>query len=150
MALAAKIDNKKHITTVLMGDGECHEGSVWEAAMFASQHCLDNLVTIIDHNGISATDFLSDYLDINPLDKKFKSFGWEVVVVNGHSFKNLLSALKKIRLRTSHKPLAIIAITTKGKGVSFMENNPIWHYRVPQGKELLMARQELGLIKKEK
>lgn len=147
MALSAKIDKKEYICVALLGDGECHEGSVWEAAMFAAQHNLNNLVAIIDHNGLSATDFLKRYLDVAPLEKKWESFGWDVVTVNGHSFQELLSVFSDLRLRSSNRPLAIIAVTTKGKGVSFMENKPIWHYRVPIGKELKTARKELSFKK---
>ncbi len=148
MALAAKMDKKNYICAALLGDGECHEGSVWEAAMFASYHCLSNLVVIVDHNGLSATDFLKEYLDVAPLEKKWESFGWETAVINGHSFKDLLTVLGNIRLRSpGDKPFAIIALTTKGRGVSFMENKPIWHYRVPIGKELKIARKELRINK---
>ncbi len=143
IALSAKIDNKKYLCFALLGDGECHEGSVWEAAMFAGHHHLNNLIAIIDDNSLSATDFLKNYLDLAPLKEKWESFGWETKAVNGHSFEGLLSVLSKARLRNSDKPLAILASTTKGKGVSFMENKPIWHYRIPVGKELMIARKEL-------
>ena len=82
--------------------------------------------------------------DIAPLEKKWESFGWETVVINGHSFKELFGVLDSLRFRSSNRPLAIIALTTKGKGVSFMENEPIWQYRLPQGKELKLARKELS------
>jgi len=145
LALGAKLDNEKHLNIVLMGDGECHEGSVWEAAMFAAHHQLNNLIAIIDHNGLSATGILKNYLEVDPLKEKWEAFGWETVVVDGHSLTELFVILKSISLRRSDKPLAIIAVTTKGKGVSFMENNPIWHYRVPKGEELKIARKELDL-----
>jgi transketolase len=144
LALAAKIDKEKWLTVALLGDGECHEGSVWEAAMFAAHHGLNNLVSIIDHNGLCATDFLKNCLKVEPLKMKWKAFGWDVLVTEGHSVKNLYSVLRKIRSRSSGKPLAIIAMTTKGKGVSFMENNPLWHYRIPVGEELDIARSELS------
>lgn len=150
LALAAKMDKKKYRTIVLLGDGECHEGSVWEAAMFSAHHQLNNLIAIIDNNGLSATDFLKNYLEIKPLQKKWESFGWEVIVVDGHSYKALLSSLSGISSRhLSKRPLAIIALTTKGKGVSFMQNNPIWHYRIPVGKELKIAQKELTYIRRE-
>jgi len=145
LALGAKLDKAKYLNIVLMGDGECHEGSVWEAAMFAAHHQLDNLITIIDHNGLSATGVLKNYLEVDPLKEKWKAFGWEVIVVDGHSLAELLTILKTISSRRSVRPLAIIALTIKGKGVSFMENNPIWHYRVPKGEELEIARRELDL-----
>lgn len=145
LALGAKLDKIKYLNIVLMGDGECHEGSVWEAAMFAAHHRLDNLIAIIDHNGLSATGVLKNYLEVDPLKEKWKAFGWEVIVVDGHSLAELLAILKTISSRRSARPLAIIALTIKGKGVSFMENNPIWHYRVPKGEELEIARRELDL-----
>lgn len=144
IALAAKMDRKKFQAVVLLGDGECHEGTIWEAAMFAAQHGLDNLTAIIDHNGLSATDFLKNYLAVEPLKNKWEAFGWQVVIVRGHNFEDLLRCFSKIHSRKSKKPLAIIALTTKGKGVSFMENCPIWHYRVPRGEELKLAKQELS------
>lgn len=148
MALSTKMDKKGYICTALLGDVECHEGSVWEAAMFASYHRLNNLVVIVDHNDLSATDFIKKYLDVAPLEKKWESFGWETAVINGHSFKDILSVLGNIRLRSpGDKPFTIIALTTKGRGVSFMENKPIWHYRVPIGKELKIARKELRINK---
>lgn len=143
IALAAKMNNKKYICVALLGDGECHEGSVWEAAMFAAHHRLNNLIAIVDYNGLSATNFLKKYLDVAPLNKKWESFGWDVATVNGHSFEELLLVLNNLHYRQSNKPLVIIALTTKGKGVSFMENNPIWHFRIPVGKELKIARKEL-------
>lgn len=113
--------------------------------MFAAYQRLNNLIVIIDYNGLSATDFLKRYLDISPLGRKWESFGWDTIAVNGHSFSELILAFKGLRERRSANPLAIIAVTTKGKGVSFMENSPIWHYRIPVGKELRIARQELDL-----
>lgn len=144
LALAAKMDKKDYISVVLLSDGECHEGSVWEAAMFASHHRLNNLVAIIDYNGLSSIDFLKNYLEIEPIKKKWQAFGWKVVMVNGHSFKELLRAFNKLHSRSSNKPSVIIALTTKGKGVSFMEDNPIWQYRVPAGRELEIAKRELS------
>ncbi|MDD5130449.1 MAG: transketolase [Candidatus Omnitrophica bacterium] len=149
MALSAKIDRKKYRCFTLLGDGECQEGSIWEAAMFAGHRCLNNLIAIIDVNNLSATDFLKNYLDLAPLKEKWESFGWEVEAIDGHSCESLLSVLTETNLRRLDKPLAILASTVKGKGVSFMENKPIWHYRIPVGRELTLARKEL-LLKKEK
>ena len=145
VALGSKMDNKDYSTLVLMGDGECYEGSVWEAAMFASEHKLNNLTVIVDHNGLSATDVLSEYLDLNSLKDKWEAFGWDVLTVDGHSLIDLDNMFSKIKQRSSDKPLAVMAMTTKGKGVSFMESNPIWHYRIPIGKELEIAYKELGI-----
>ncbi len=144
LALAAKMDRKKYITVALLGDGECHEGSTWEASLFAGHHHLNNLIAIIDHNKLSATDFLKNSLEIEPLKHKWQAFGWDVVVVDGHSFKNLINVFNKFKVRLSKKPLAVIAMTTKGKGISFMENQPIWHYRIPVGEELKIALKELN------
>ncbi|MFC1990733.1 transketolase [Chloroflexota bacterium] len=142
MALAARMDDKDYITFVLMSDGECQEGSIWEAAMFASHHRLDNLVAIIDRNKLQATAPTEQVVGLESLPQKWESFGWEVRSVDGHSIKDILLTMGDIRSRQSEKPLAVIARTTKGKGISFMENNPIWHYRVPQGDEMEQARQE--------
>lgn len=143
MALAAKMDSKDYMTVVLLSDGECQEGSVWEAAMFASHHHLDNLVAIVDRNTLQAIDFTEQVVHLEPLERKWEAFGWDVNITEGHSFESIMSTLSDIRSRKSGKPLAVIALTTKGKGISFMENNPIWQYRVPQGDELEQARQEL-------
>lgn len=144
IALAAKMDKKDYQTVVLLGDGECQEGSIWESAMFSSHHQLNNLVAIIDRNGLQALDFTEKVFALEPLSEKWKVFGWDVEIVNGHSFESMLPILSSLRSRKSEKPLAIIAHTIKGKGVSFMENNSIWHYRVPTGDELQQARRELA------
>jgi len=143
LALAAKMSKEDYLTIVLMGDGECNEGSVWEAGMFSAAHKLNNLIGIVDKNGLCATDFIKNCTDIDPLDEKWKAFGWDVVVLNGHSFEQLTQALTGLRERKSSKPLMIIAETIKGKGVSFMENNPGWHHAVPKGDKLEAARKEL-------
>lgn len=146
LALCARMDKKAFRTVVLLGDGECHEGSVWEAAMFAGQHRLGNLIAIIDNNGISASDYLDKYLTLKPIDKKWQSFGWKVIKVNGHSVPQLLNALRCFRYRKNSAPLLVIAHTVKGKGVSFIENNPDWHFRVPVGKEIKRAMNELNML----
>lgn len=143
LALSAKIDKKDFLTIVLLGDGECYEGSVWEAAMFAAHHRLNNLVGILDKNGLCSTDFIKDCLDTDPLDEKWRSFGWDVSCVNGHSFQDLLSAFDRLRSRKSSRPLMVIANTIKGKGISFMEANPDWHHSVPDIEQLKIARKEL-------
>jgi len=145
LALAAKNDRKDYLTVVLHGDGECHEGAVWEAAMFISYHRLNNLILIIDENGLSATEYIDDYINLRPLHKKWRSFGWDVKEVNGHSIPEILDAFQDARCRRSSKPLVIIAKTVKGKGLSFIEDKPIWHYRIPVGDELDRARQELRI-----
>ena len=143
LALAAKMDKKDYMTVVLMSDGECQEGSSWEAAMFAAHHRLDNLIAIVDRNRLQAIDFTEQTLALEPLSQKWEAFGWEVRTADGHSYDSLLSVLGDIRSRNSGKPLVVIASTTKGKGVSYMENSIIWQYRVPVGDELKQARKEL-------
>lgn len=146
LALSAKMDNKDFLTITLLGDGECCEGSVWEAAMFAAKHNLNNLVGIVDNNGLCSTDFLEECTAIAPLDEKWKAFGWDTIVINGHLFKDLIFVFAKIHTRKSSKPLMIIAKTIKGKGVSFMENNPAWHHGVPKGDIIEKARREFNLV----
>ena len=143
IALSAKLDKKDWLTMTMMGDAECYEGSVWEAAMFAAHNKLNNLILIIDRNWMGVTDFTESSLKLDPLEKKWKSFGWDAVTIDGHSFDEILSAFKDARTRRSSKPYAIIAETVKGKGVSFMENKKLWHYRVPVGEEIDIARREL-------
>ncbi len=126
---------------VLMGDGECQEGSVWEAAMFASHYRISNLVGIIDSNGFGATDSLVDSVSLNPLTYKWRAFGWEVREVNGHDYQQLLFALSNHR--PSDRPLMVIATTVKGKGVSFMERKKEWHHRIPDAEEYERAKKEL-------
>lgn len=145
MALAANMDGGKYMTVVLLGDGECQEGSVWEAAMFAAHHKLNNLVAIVDRNHQGVTDFIEDSVNLEPFAGKWKGFNWDVREVNGHSFEELLGAFKDFRTRKSTKPLVVIAETVKGKGVSFMERQLEWHHSVPAGKELARTRQELSL-----
>jgi len=144
IAFAAGHDKKDFLTVVLLGDGECQEGSVWEAAMFAAQHRLGNLVAIVDRNMLQAIDFTEDAQGLHPLREKWESFGWETAVVDGHDFGALLPAMRSLRGRAGRRPLAIIARTTKGKGVSFMENKAIWHFRVPTAVELKKVNKELA------
>ncbi|OGS22569.1 MAG: hypothetical protein A2252_03050 [Elusimicrobia bacterium RIFOXYA2_FULL_39_19] len=143
MALAAKMDKKDFVTVVLVGDGELQEGSNWEAAMFASQHKLNNLIVIVDRNKLQAIDFTEEAMGLEPLRGKFEAFGFDVKEVNGHSYDEMIPLFKTFRNRKSSKPLCIIANTTKGKGVSFMENKAIWHFRIPVGDEVEKARKEL-------
>jgi transketolase len=143
MALAAKMDNAPYMTVALLGDGECSEGSVWEAAMFASCRQLDNLVGVVDRNHLCVTGFTEDCIRLNPFAEKWKSFVWDVIEINGHSFEEIINAFKDFRRRRSGKPLMVIAHTVKGKGVSFMENNPFWHTKIPAGEQIESAKKEL-------
>ena len=138
-----KFEESALYTFTLLGDGECYEGSVWESALFAAHNELNNLVAIVDRNRLSAINFTEKAVRLSPMDKKWEAFGWEVANIDGHSFKEIFSALKDFRSRQSDKPLVIIANTVKGKGVSFMENQPLWHARAPEGKEAEMAKAEL-------
>mgnify|MGYP006115078091 CR=1 FL=1 len=141
MALSAKIDQKKHKVFVLMSDGECDEGSNWEAILFAAHHKLNNLIAIVDRNMLQSINSTEDTLSLEPFTEKWKAFGWNVDQVDGHNHDDILHSLNNYK--TSDKPLCIIAKTTKGKGVSFMENETLWHYRSPQGEEYESALEEL-------
>jgi transketolase len=142
MALAAKIDKKKHRVIVLMSDGELDEGSNWEAFMFSSHHCLDNLTAIIDRNGLQSIKTTEETLRLEPLAEKLNSFGWHVIEVDGHNHEELFNALT----HTVGKPTIIIANTIKGKGVSFMENENKWHYQTPKDDLFEKAIKELENI----
>jgi transketolase len=141
MALAAKIDNKDHRIINLMSDGECNEGSNWEAILFAPHHGLDHLVNIVDFNNLQSIYSTDITMNLQPFRAKWEAFGWEVIEVDGHNHYQLTDALK--RKKTFNKPLCIICSTIKGKGVSFMENNNLWHYRTAQGDEYENAKKEL-------
>jgi len=144
MALAGKMDKKKYRVFVLLGDGECQEGSVWEAALFAPQHKLDNLTVIIDYNKLQAMDRLENIVSMEPLVDKWKAFGWEVREVDGHDISMLKDTFKSAPF-VSKKPNLVIANTVKGKGISYMEEIPVWHYRLPSKEEMKIACDELGL-----
>lgn len=144
IALAGKLDQKKYRVFVVVGDGECQEGTIWEAALFASQHQLSNLTVIIDYNKLQAMDKLNEIVSLEPLCDKWKSFGWAVKEVNGHDSRSLRTLLHSVPF-DSKKPNLIIAHTVKGRGISYMENTPIWHYRFPKGEEMDIACRELGI-----
>ena len=143
-ALAAKQNTQSYRTFVILGDGECYEGSVWESAMFAAHHNLDNLIAIIDRNDLCILGKTEDLLKIGDLESKWRSFGWEVFSVDGHSFDELLAAFDRIG-DTNGKPLAIVANTIKGKGISFMEGRSEWHNRMPSEEQIKLAEKELGI-----
>ena len=142
MALGAKMDDKVHRVFVLLSDGECDEGSNWEAILFASHHRLDNLVAIIDYNKIQSLASVEETLSLEPFADKWQSFGWAVREVDGHDHPQLQKSLSDLPAETD-RPTAVIAHTTKGKGVSFMENTVLWHYRCPNGEEFDAALKEL-------
>ncbi len=143
MALAAKMDGKDYKVYCLLGDGEIQEGQVWEAIMFAAHHKLDNLCLILDHNGLQIDGDVEKVAGLEPIDEKLRSFGCEVAVADGHDFESLESAFNAAR-ECSCKPFAIIARTTKGKGVSFMENQAGWHGKAPNAEQYQKAMDELN------
>jgi transketolase len=142
MALTAKINKKKHRVFALLSDGECDEGSNWEAILFAAHHNLNNLVAIIDRNRLQSIYSTEDTLALEPFPDKWKSFGWDVVEIDGHNHNEIFKSCKN-DVASKSKPLCVIANTTKGKNVSFMENNTLWHYRSPQRDEYKLAIAEL-------
>ena len=142
-AIAGKLDGRSSRVFAMLGDGECDEGQVWEAAMSASHYQLDNLVAIVDRNGIQNDRFTSEVMNLEPLPDKWRSFGWHVIEIDGHSFPEVLSALDEAR-SVKDKPSVIIAATVKGKGVSFMENNPEFHGKAPNAEQLEQAFKELA------
>jgi len=144
MALASRIQKNPFRILVLVGDGECNEGSTWEAVMFAPAHKLTNLIVVVDSNKWQATGRTADILDLHSLRDKFEAFGWNAVELNGHDIPALVDAMKGFN-REDGRPTAIIANTTKGKGVSFMEDDNNWHYRTPTDEEVELAKKELGL-----
>jgi transketolase len=147
IALAGKLANKNYRTFCIMGDGEQQEGQIWEAAMEASHHKLDNLVGIIDCNRLQIDGKVSDVMNIDPLDEKYRSFGWEVLRIDGHDMQQVVDALEKAKSGFG-KPVVIMAETVKGKGVSFMEDLAGWHGKSPNLEELEKALTELGVSEK--
>ena len=142
MALAAKMDHKKNKVYVLMGDGELDEGSVWEAAMAGSQFQLDNLVGIVDRNNLQMSGETEKIMKLESLKEKWSSFGWSVKEINGHDIKQLIQNFKDIPI-SAGKPNLFLANTTKGYGISFMQNQTKWHHKVPDAEQLTQALKEL-------
>jgi transketolase len=144
MALAGRIQGRGYRVFVLMSDGECNEGSVWEAAMMAPAQGLDHLVALVDYNKWQATGRSNEVLALAPLREKWEAFGWSASELDGHDLPALAAALNRVP-DGSGRPLALIAHTVKGRGVSFMEDDNNWHYRVPTVEEVARAQAELGL-----
>ncbi len=144
IALGAKLRGKDFHTFVVVGDGECQEGQIWEAAMVAPRFELDNLTVIIDKNRLQLTDFTSNAIPVEPMADKWKAFNWHVAEVDGHSVKELLTAIDEAK-QVKGRPTAIVASTTKGKGVSFMEDQAVWHAKAPNDAEHEQAIQEILL-----
>lgn len=146
VAYANKADKKGSHVYVVLGDGECQEGSIWEGALSAPTLQLDNLTVVIDHNKLQAMDALEKIVQMNPFADKWKAFGWNVVEIDGHNYAEIREALLA---RVEKRPTLVIAHTIKGKGVSFMENVPIWHFRMPNEQELPLLMRELDLTKED-
>ena len=142
MALAAKKDGKSYRVFVLAGNGECNEGSVWESALFAAQHNLDNLVVIIDHNRQQGLGKSESIINMEPLAEKWRAFNWIAQEIDGHDFSEIEKSLKQIPLQ-KNKPTVIIAKTTKGFGVSYMHDSVDWHYKNPNEEQYKLALEEL-------
>ncbi len=144
MALAARIQRRSYRVMAIVSDGECNEGTVWEAAMFAAAQRLDNVTVIVDFNRWQATDRSEEVMALSPLADKWRAFGWSAVEIDGHDIEALADRMNHAPLDAG-QPTAIIAHTTKGKGVSFMEDDNNWHYRIPNDEELQAALAELGV-----
>jgi transketolase len=142
MAIVGKREQRDYRVFTLLSDGECDEGSIWEAALFAPHHKLDNLVVIVDYNKFQSLASVKETLELEPFAAKFESFGWLVREIDGHNYEQLANVLGGIP-QVKDKPTCVIAHTVKGKGVSFMENTVLWHYRSPSDKELVNALAEL-------
>ena len=143
MAIAGKLDNKDYRVYCILGDGEIEEGQVWEAAMASSKYKLDNLCVIVDNNNLQIDGTIEEVMSSYPIDEKFRSFGFQIINIDGHDIDELIKAFEQAK-KTKGKPTAIIANTVKGKGVSFMENIASWHGKAPNHEEYLLAMKELG------
>lgn len=142
MAYAAMINSQPHRVFCLLSDGECDEGSIWEAALFAAHHGLSNLIAVVDYNGLQGIAPVSEVIGLAPFAEKWTSFGWAVREVDGHDHRALYTGFSAVPFAPG-KPSCILAHTVKGKGVSFMENSILWHYRIPRGAEFDAALAEL-------
>ncbi len=146
MALSGRMQKQSYDVIALLSDGECNEGSIWEAAMMAAGQKVDNLTVIIDFNKWQATGRSEDILALTPLADKWGAFGWETCEIDGNDMAQVVDALSR-KKNSEGKPFAIVAHTIKGKGVSFMEDDNNWHYRIPSAEEVVTAHKELGLVK---
>lgn len=142
-ALAAKKNRDLFLTFTLLGDGECYEGSIWETAMFASHNRLNNLVAIVDRNYLCVTDFTENIVSLEPMDERWRSFGWDVECIDGHSIDQILEVLERVRSRRSTQPLVIIADTVKGEGVESFCYQPVCHGIAPKGDDAKKALADL-------
>ena len=142
-SLFSKIKKIKNKHFVVLGDGECQEGSVWEAFLFAGNNMLSNLFVFIDYNGLGATDYLVNYGNLDPIISKIKSFGWNVKILNPYDFKQWQTIYSYIFDYSDNKPVCFICKTTKGKGVDFMENSKNWHHQMPNNEQVIAAMKQL-------
>jgi transketolase len=142
MAISGKMDGKDYRVYCILGDGEIEEGQVWEASMAASKYKLDNLCVIVDNNNLQIDGTIEEVMSSYPIDKKFESFGFNVISIDGHNIEEIKKAFKKAR-KTKNKPTCIIAKTIKGKGISFMENQVGWHGKAPNKEQYDKAMEEL-------
>ena len=145
MALAGRIKGQQYRTFVVMSDGECNEGSVWEASMFGAANRLGSLCAFVDFNKWQATGRSREVLALDPLPEKFKSFGWDVHEIDGHDHQQIMDAVTGVSVNRD-RPTMVVAHTVKGKGVSFMEDDNNWHYRIPTAEEVQLAKTELGVL----
>ena len=143
MALAGKLDKKDYRVYTILGDGELEEGQVWEASMSAAHYKLDNLTAFIDFNGLQIDVNTENVMNPSPIDKKFEAFGWNVIVIDGHNYDEIIDAIEKSK-NAKNKPTAIVCKTIKGKGVSFMENEASWHGTAPSKEQCEIALKEIG------
>jgi len=142
IALAGRLNSQNYRAYVLLGDGECDEGQIWEGAMAAAHFKVDNLTAIVDNNGQQIDGWNRDVMNLDPFNKKWQAFGWHVIEVDGHDFTQLIDAFNQAK-QVKGQPTVIIAHTIKGKGVSFMENNPDFHGKAPNAEEVAIALKEL-------
>jgi len=143
MAIAGKMDNKNYRVYCILGDGEIEEGQIWEAAMTANKYKLDNLCVIVDNNNLQIDGTIEEVMSSYPIDEKFKSFGFQVINIDGHNIQEIIDAFD-VAKNVKEKPTCIIAKTIKGKGISFMENKAEWHGKAPSEEEYKIAMEELG------
>ncbi len=145
-ALAGRHAGKNYRNYVILGDGECYEGSIWESALFAAHHKLNSLVVFVDRNRCCILGHTEDCVQLDPMEDKWRAFGWNAMTIDGHDFAQIEKALQSAYDPSNTRPTAIIANTVKGKGISFMENKPGWHNRMPNDEEIRQARAELDAL----
>ena len=146
MCIAGKIENKNYRVYCILGDGEIEEGQIWEAAMASNKYKLDNLCVIVDNNNLQIDGTIEEVMSSYPIDEKFRSFGFEIIKINGHDIDEILKAFEVAR-NVKGKPTCIIAKTIKGKGISYMENQAGWHGKAPNEEQYNLAMKELGIEK---